>query len=104
MTEFDFLTKLLGAGGGISFMGLLGVGIYFWSTGKIKIGESANEMPEWASNLVQHFNHDTTEMLQRLISMEEKEKEEADKSRDVQKDILRTLAEIQKYGLPCDKN
>jgi len=66
-------------------------------------------VPEWGekatselNRLAEYANHDTTERLNKLIEMEEKESVERQEFRDNMRDMNRTLQEIQKYGIPCN--
>lgn len=64
--------------------------------------------PKWGEDatkeinrLAEYANHDTTDRLNTLIAMEEKEHEAAQETRDHLMSISRTLSEIKEYGLPC---
>lgn len=53
------------------------------------------------NRLAEYANHDTTERLNKLIEMEEKESIERQEFRDSMRDMHRTLQEIKEYGIPC---
>lgn len=73
--------------------------------------ERLNEdAPEWAQQLVQHFNHDTTqqhdrthEILSELMEMERVEHKASDTMRDLLKDMSRTLEYMERNGVNCRK-
>lgn len=71
-----------------------------------KLGLSAKKekVPQWGQRLVQYANHDTTERLDRLIEMEEKEHEAADQMRDTLRAIDSTLREFKEYGVKLRKD
>ena len=74
----------------------------------MKLGRET-DTPEWGkkatteiNRLAEYANHDTTERLNRLIEMEEKESMERQEFRDSIREVNRTLQEIQRYGIPCN--
>lgn len=70
-----------------------------------KLGiDSKEKVPAWGQRLVQYANHDTTERLDKLIAMEEKEHEQADAMRASLSGIDRTLAEFREYGVRMRKD
>ncbi len=68
-----------------------------------KLGIGKEKVPEWGKNLTRYANHDTTERLNRLIEMEEKEHILNDKIRETLRDIGSTLSELKEYGIKCRK-
>lgn len=68
---------------------------------RAKLGLKGDEeaVPEWGERLIQYANHDTTAKLDKLISMEEKEHEQADQVRQSLAGIDRTLGEFREYGV-----
>ena len=115
----EILTQFIGAPvnavtllivGGILFFNLLDRGLLHIGKEKdssitevIRKNGTTNgeKVPEWAAKLIQYTNHETTDRLNRLIAMEEREHEQADQMREVMRDILRTLQEFREYGIPC---
>jgi hypothetical protein len=77
---------------------------------RVKLGraETVDDAPEWGkkatseiNRLAEYANHDTTERLNLLIEMEKAEHENSKETRDILKDIGRTLSEMKEYGIPC---
>lgn len=58
------------------------------------VGEDDEKVPIWAVELLQHFNHDTTNQNDKIVQMLEQ-------SHDMHKSTLQVLGEMQKYGLKC---
>lgn len=71
---------------------------------KLGLSEKDEEVPAWGARLTQYANHDVTEKLDRLISMEEKEHEAADGVRETLRGIDRTLGEFREYGIKVRKD
>lgn len=61
-------------------------------------------VPGWGQRLVQYANHDTTERLNKLIEMEEKEHEQQDTTRDLIREGNGILREIKEYGVRIRKD
>lgn len=66
------------------------------------------KVPEWGqlasdriSQLAQYANHDTTERLDMLLKLEEKEHQDQKEFRDIMKDMARDIQEIKTYGIKC---
>lgn len=60
--------------------------------------------PAWGERLTQYANHDTTERLDRLIEMEEKEHHAADSMRELVKEGNGYLREMKEYGVRLRKD
>ena len=89
-------------------LGLVGA-LFFKETltsyirGVLGLSDKEEKVPEWGARLVQYANHDTTDKLNKLIAMEEKEHEAADQMRETMKDIGTTLKEFKEYGVKIRK-
>lgn len=78
-----------------------------WFNGKF--GSSEENVPGWASELLQHFNHDTTaqhdltheklDSISRTVEMNSKKLDEHNKLEQVNSN---KLDEIIKYGVKCN--
>lgn len=82
------------------------VGIPVVSTFKslLKInGNGAKETPEWALQLKQHYNDDTTALLARIVKGQERMADAQVGHNKLDEDVLRTLQEFKEYGIPCRK-
>lgn len=72
---------------------------------RAKLGlETEEEVPLWGQRLTQYANHDTTDKLDRLLAMEEKEHEQAEQLRRSLASIDRTLGEFREYGIKLRKD
>lgn len=60
-------------------------------------------VPEWGARLVQYANHNTTDALNRLIDMEEKEHLNNDILRESIRTMNTTLLEFKEYGVKIRK-
>ena len=70
---------------------------------KLGLGDAKESVPAWGQRLIQYANHDTTEKLDKLIAMEEKEHEHAEALRENIRGIDRTLGEFREYGIKIRK-
>jgi len=68
-----------------------------------KLGIKKEKVPEWGRNLTKYANHDTTERLNRLIEMEEKEHEGAQTMRDTLVKMSYVLENMERNGIKCRK-
>lgn len=102
----EILTQLIGAPANALTL-LIAAGILFiqmLDKGLIRIGKNqAEKVPEWGRKLTQYANHDTTERLDRLIEMEEKEHESAQVTRDTLVKMTLILEGMERNGLKCRK-
>ena len=89
----DFLSLIAG----IPSLGIL---YFLWKEGIISFNSKKNgkteDKPQWAHDLIEHFNHDTT-------SYHEKTHEKLDKLNEGIVDLTYTLKDIKENGINCKK-
>jgi hypothetical protein len=61
--------------------------------------EKKSSVEDKMDRLVEHYNHETTERLDTLISMEDEERVERQQMREVMRDTRSLLAEFKEYGI-----
>ena len=89
-------------------LGLLGA-LFFKETltvyvrGVLGLKDKEN-VPLWGQKLTQYANHETSAKLDKLIAMEEKEHEQADRVRESLRGIDHTLGEFREYGIRIRKD
>ena len=80
----------------------IGIPVITWVKKLLKFDEAS--LSGKMDRLSSYYNHDTTEKLERLIQMEEKEHEANDNLRSTLKDISNALSNLDKYGVHCRKD
>ena len=69
-----------------------------WRDGKSLFKKNGNGKVD---HLVNYYNHDLTGKLDRLLEMEEREHERADKQSQINTEILWHLKELRENGIDC---
>lgn len=72
--------------------------------GLLKIGKNGKTEGNRIDRLANYYNHDLTEKLDRLLSMEEKEHEAAQQTRDALVKVTLILEALQRDGVRCRKD
>ena len=100
----DVLTQFIGAPANALTLLIVGGVLFFQliDRGYLKIGKT-DSFSAKIDKLAQYANHDTTERLDRLIAMEEKEHEAAQITRDTLLRISLTLESLERSGVKCRK-
>ena len=70
---------------------------------KINGNKQVSELDKKMDVLTEHFNHSTTDSLERIERAEEKEHEANEKVRETLTSIDRTLYELREYGVKIRK-
>lgn len=84
-TTFQAITQLVNLGG---FLGMLAYLAY-----NLFLREKREEVPIWAQELMQHFNHETTDQNQEMIGI----------LREVRDGVIKTNSKLEtweRYGAP----